>query len=80
MKKLLDSSLNDRYTNLKRDFKNNLSLTSVKNILRDLDTLGLLTKRGTIPIDFLFDFYSRRIVVMWYYLYDFKKFLKDRNE
>jgi hypothetical protein len=34
-------------------------------LARAYDKVGLLVKHGAVPVDFLFDFYSRPIVVAW---------------
>jgi len=37
-------------------------------LARAFDKLGLLVKHGVVPLDFVFDFYSRPIVVAWHRL------------
>jgi hypothetical protein len=42
--------------------------TNLDQLAREYDKVGLLVKHNVVPIDFLFDFYSRPIILAWRYV------------
>jgi hypothetical protein len=75
-----DQELDKLCKNIKLLDDTKITKVDILNLLRSMDTLGVLIKHGTVPVDFMFDFYSRRIIVVWYYLYYLRTKLRDEGK